>query len=81
MMLFGHILFGTMALIGAFLLEVGFRKDFQELNLIQRLGIIFTIVGMFATVAMGIYLAGNVFVAVIGILLVGFLVVPSKAKN
>ena len=70
MMLFGHILFGTMALIGAFLLEVGFRKDFQELNLIQRLGIIFTIVGMFATVAMGI-----------GILLVGFLVVPSKAKN
>ena len=42
MMLFGHILFGTMALIGAFLLEVGFRKDFQELNLIQRLGIIFT---------------------------------------
>lgn len=85
MMLFGHILFGTMALIGVFLLEVGFRKDFQELNLIQRLGIIFTIVGMFATVAMGIYLAGNVlsaaFVAVIGILLVGFLVVPSKAKN
>ena len=79
MMLFGHILFGTMALIGAFLLEVGFRKDFQELNLIQRLG------SMFATVAMGIYLAGNVlsaaFVAVIGILLVGFLVVPSKAKN
>ena len=55
MMLFGHILFGTMALIGAFLLEIGFRKDFQELNLVQRLGIIFTIVGMFATVAMGIY--------------------------
>ncbi|GAJ26226.1 hypothetical protein JCM15457_1143 [Liquorilactobacillus sucicola DSM 21376 = JCM 15457] len=58
-MIFGHILFGTIAVIGVLLLEVGFYRDFTRLNLTQKLGILLTIFGLFATTALGIFLAGS----------------------
>ncbi|KRL32827.1 hypothetical protein [Liquorilactobacillus uvarum] len=79
-MIFGHILFGTIAVIGVLLLEVGFYRDFAHLNLTQKLGIFLTVFGLFATTSLGIFLSGNylagVIVSVIGILLLGILVRP-----
>ncbi|WP_057876997.1 hypothetical protein [Liquorilactobacillus aquaticus] len=79
-MIFGHILFGTIAVIGVLMLEVGFYRDFARLNLTQKLGIFLTIFGLFATTALGIFLAGSflagMIVSVIGIFLLGMLVRP-----
>ncbi|KRL01494.1 hypothetical protein [Liquorilactobacillus capillatus] len=79
-MIFGHILFGTIAVIGVLLLEVGFYRDFARLNLTQKLGIFLTIFGLFTTTALGIFLAGNflagALVSALGILLLGMLVRP-----
>ncbi|MDN7146317.1 hypothetical protein QS460_10295 [Liquorilactobacillus mali] len=79
-MVFGHILFGTIAVIGVLLLEVGFYREFNRLNMIQKLGIFLTIFGLVATTALGIFLAGNVLagliVAVLGVALLGILVRP-----
>lgn len=84
-MIFGHILFGTIAVIGVLLLEVGFYRDFTRLNLIQKLGILLTIFGLFATTALGIFLAGSflagTIVSVIGILLLGMLVRPVLSSD
>ncbi|KRN27388.1 hypothetical protein [Liquorilactobacillus mali] len=79
-MVFGHILFGTIAVIGVLLLEAGFYREFNRLNMIQKLGIFLTIFGLVATTALGIFLAGNVLagliVAVLGVALLGILVRP-----
>ncbi|EJE97537.1 hypothetical protein [Liquorilactobacillus mali] len=79
-MVFGHILFGTIAVIGVLLLEVGFYREFNRLNMIQKLGIFLTIFGLVATTALGIFLTGNVLagivVAVLGVALLGILVRP-----
>ncbi|KRN06287.1 hypothetical protein FD15_GL001488 [Liquorilactobacillus sucicola DSM 21376 = JCM 15457] len=84
-MIFGHILFGTIAVIGVLLLEVGFYRDFTRLNLTQKLGILLTIFGLFATTALGIFLAGSflagTIVSVIGILLLGMLVRPVLSSD
>ncbi|MDN2454001.1 hypothetical protein [Lactobacillus sp. UCMA15818] len=79
-MVFGHVLFGTIAVIGVLLLEVGFYREFNRLNMIQKLGIFLTIFGLVATTALGIFLAGSflagIVVAALGVVLLGILVRP-----
>lgn len=88
MILFGHILFGTLSMIGTMLLAIGFRNDFASLSGVQKLAIVLSIIGIFATVAMGMFSMGNVIsgVLVIGLALifVGYLareVFTNLAKN
>lgn len=84
-MLFGHVLFGTIAVIGILLLELGFYREFNRLNKIQKLGIFLTIFGLISTTALGIFVAGNVLagaiVAAIGVVLLGVLVRPVFSKE
>ncbi|MFT8950566.1 MAG: hypothetical protein ABGA11_09370 [Liquorilactobacillus hordei] len=79
-MVFGHVLFGTIAVIGVLLLEVGFYREFNRLNMIQKLGIFLTIFGLIATTALGVFVAGNFLagsvIAAIGVVLLGVLVRP-----
>ncbi|ABJ56207.1 hypothetical protein [Oenococcus oeni] len=85
-MIFGHILFGTISLIGVLLLDYGFRDEFNSLNLIQKLAIFFSIFGIFATVAFGLFMVGNLLagaaVSIVGLVLLVYLIRPTvKEKN
>lgn len=85
-MIFGHILFGTISLIGVILLEYGFHDEFDSLNLVQKLAIFFSIFGIFATIALGLLMVGNILagvaVSVAGIVLLVYLIRPTvKEKN
>lgn len=69
MILFGHILFGTLSMIGTLLLAIGFRNDFANLTGVQQLAIGITIISIFATIAMGLFAIGSVLNAILMIAL------------
>lgn len=60
MILFGHILFGTLSMIGTMLLAIGFRNDFAKLTGVQQFAIGLSIISIFATIGMGMFTVGNV---------------------
>lgn len=84
MILFGHILFGTLSMVGTLLLAIGFRNDFANLTGMQQLAISLSIFSIFATIAMGLFAVGNVLNAVLMIVLavifIGYLARDTFAK-
>ncbi|KRL14306.1 hypothetical protein [Schleiferilactobacillus perolens] len=78
----GHILFGLASFAGSLLLVAGFKTSFHLLTKIQQAGILFTVGGLFATLAFAMGAHGNWFATVVFIILgtsmAGFLAWPRQ---
>ncbi len=64
-----HVLFGLGSFAGSLMLAVGFKDKFNELNTLQKSGILLTIISLFATIAVTMVSKGNMIAAIIFIAL------------